>query len=120
MEAPRVNHSRTLRQKDKKAIKKKKMAKMDSSIKTLVRLLLPLHMCSSEPRLIHDIVILAGRIAQLRVECMRSHDQGGTSARVETHNLYLTYSDTHVASFWLYSCKVVLTLYSPRRRLATY
>ncbi|KAF4262071.1 hypothetical protein CNMCM8057_001586 [Aspergillus fumigatus] len=46
MEAPRVNHPRALRQKDKKAIKKKKkMAKMDSSIKTLVRLSLPLHMC---------------------------------------------------------------------------
>ncbi|KAH1401406.1 hypothetical protein KXV81_001810 [Aspergillus fumigatus] len=45
MEAPRVNHPRALRQKDKKAIKKKKkMAKMDSSIKTLVRLSLPLHM----------------------------------------------------------------------------
>ncbi|GFF37766.1 hypothetical protein IFM58399_05006 [Aspergillus lentulus] len=34
MEAPRVSHPRAMRQKDKKAIKKKK-AKMDSSIKTL-------------------------------------------------------------------------------------
>ncbi|EAW19963.1 serine-leucine-rich repeat protein [Aspergillus fischeri NRRL 181] len=39
MEAPCVNHPRALRQKDKKAIKKKKM---DSSIKTLVTLSLPL------------------------------------------------------------------------------
>ncbi|KAF4212844.1 hypothetical protein CNMCM8980_010076 [Aspergillus fumigatiaffinis] len=35
MEAPRASHPRALRQKDKKAIKKKKKAKMDSSIKTL-------------------------------------------------------------------------------------
>ncbi|GFF94245.1 LOW QUALITY PROTEIN: acid phosphatase [Aspergillus lentulus] len=35
MEAPRVNHPHALRQKDKRAIKKKKKAKMDSSIKKL-------------------------------------------------------------------------------------
>lgn len=49
------NRPRALRQKEKKAIKKKKVQKMDSSIKTLVRLSLPLHTYSSEPRLIYDI-----------------------------------------------------------------
>jgi hypothetical protein len=34
---------------------------MDSSIKTLVRLSLPLYTYSSEPRLIYDLVILEGR-----------------------------------------------------------
>ena len=61
MEAPRVNHPHALRQKDKRAIKKKKKAKMDSSIKKLVRLSLPLYTYSSESRLIYDIIVLAGR-----------------------------------------------------------
>jgi hypothetical protein len=61
MEAPRVSHPRALRQKDQMAIKKKKKAKMDSSIKALVRLSLPLSTYSSEPKLIYGITILAGR-----------------------------------------------------------